>query len=560
MMTGSQAIVKILEQAGVEVVFGLCGDTTLPLYEALHDLKPSFRHVLTRDERSAAYMADAYARLSGRVGVCEGPSGGGVTYLMPGVAEANQSSVPLVALTSDIELTQIGRGTLTELDQDALYRSITTWTRTPTQAGELPWVLRRAFREAVSGRMGAVHVSLPLNVQNGQVEEKEVHIDPRYSRYPFTRTGPEAGPVKAAARLLAESRRPVIVAGAGVIRSQAWEEVEALAGLLGAPVATSISGKGSLAETHPLSLGVIGSNGGLAYRHEFVHAADLVLYVGCHTGSVTTEKWSLPAEGSAKIIQLDVDPARLGLNYRLAQGLAADAKLGLAALVEEVSDLLGGRPAGKVDPAEIARKREEFLAGREEFSSDLRPIRPERFVAELSRVLPKEAVVITDPGTPTPYLAAYHRLPLAGRWFVAPRAHGALGYALPAVVGGHLARPEAKVVGLMGDGSFGISAGELETIARLGAPVVLIVLSNACYGWVKAGQEACGGKYFGVDFSLTDHAAVARAYGLASGRVEEPGELSGAIEQALASPGPYLLDVVVQPLHEAKAPVSKWVA
>ena len=559
-MNGSQAIVRILEQAGVEVVFGLCGDTTLPLYEALYDLNPSFKHILTRDERSAAYMADAYARLSGRVGVCEGPSGGGVTYLLPGVVEANQSSVPLLALTSDIDLSQVGRGTLTELDQDALYRSVTTWTKTPTQAKELPWVLRRAFREAVSGRMGAVHVSLPLNVQNGPVEEGEVHIDPRYSRYPAARTGPEPGPLKAAAGLLSESRRPVIVAGAGVIRSQAWEELEGLAGLLGAPVATSISGKGALAETHPLSLGVIGSNGGLAYRHEFIRAADLVLYLGCHTGSVTTEKWSLPADGSTKIIQLDVDPARLGLNYRLAQGIVADAKLGLTALNQEVSDLLAGRPAGKMDPEQIARKRKDHLAKVEEFASEEIPIRPERFVAELSRALPDDAVIITDPGTPTPYLAAYHRLPQAGRWFVAPRAHGALGYALPAVVGGHLARPRSKVVGLMGDGSFGLSAGELETIVRLKAPVLLIVLTNGCYGWVKAGQEAAGGKYFGVDFSLTDHAAVARAYGLASARVESPGELKGALAQALTWPGPFLLDVVVQPLNEAKAPVSKWIA
>jgi len=555
---GSEALVRMLEQAGVEVVFGLCGDTSLPFYEALAG--SGLRHVLTRDERSASYMADAYARLSGRVGICEGPSGGGTTYILPGLAEANQSSVPLVAFTSDIDLRHRERGSLTELDQDALFRPVTLWTKTPASAEELPRAVREAFRRAVSGGLGATHLTLPLNVQEGQVPDEEVFIDPSLSRYPAGRPAPRPEAVRRIARLLRESRSPVIVAGAGVIRAEAWPELERLARLLGCPVATSISGKGAIAEVDPLALGVIGSNGGLAWRHQFVQRADLVFYVGCQAGSVTTDKWTLPRNRSAAVIQLDVDPTRLGRNYELKEGLLADAKLGLAALVEELEDELSGRSLAKVDPEEIARERAAHLARLDEFHSEDRPIRPERFLTELFQVLPEEALVLTDPGTPTPYLSAYYRLPRAGRWFVAPRAHGALGYSLPACLGAHLARPHSRVWSLMGDGSFGISAGELETIARLSPPVVLIVLANSCYGWIKAGQKARGDAYFGVDFSTTDHARVAEAYGLKSRRVEDPGDLAGALAWAAAAQGPVLLDVVVQPLQETRAPVAKWIA
>jgi acetolactate synthase-1/2/3 large subunit len=197
----------------------------------------------------------------------------------------------------------------------------------------------------------------------------------------------------------------------------------------------------------------------------------------------------------------------------------------------------------------------------EEFSSDAVPIRPERFLSALFRVLPEDAVICADAGTPCPYLSAYWQLPKAGRWFATPRAHGALGYALPAVVGAYFAVPDAgRVVGIMGDGSFGFSAGELETLVRLNLPVTLIVLNNSGYGWIKAGQKMLGGKYYAVDLSNTDHAAVARAYGMAAVRVEQPAELQKALADAMRATGPHLVDVIVQPLHEARAPVSAWIA
>jgi acetolactate synthase-1/2/3 large subunit len=554
---GSEAAVETLRRLGVQVIFGLCGDTTLPLYEALHDIDHGMRHVLTRDERSASFMADAYARLSGRTGVCEGPSGGGATYILPGVAEANGSSVPLVCLTSDIDQKDRGRGTLTELDQTALFRPVTRWTHMPAAASEIPRTLARAFRTAASGPMGAVHVGLAFDVQTGEAGSTILETDERGTRYPWSRPGPDAADVKNAAGILSAARRPAILAGAGVIRSEAWDSLRDLAHRLGAPVATSISGKGSIAETDPYSLGVVGSNGGLPYRHEILRRADILLVVGCSLGSVTTEKWTLPEKGSTRILQLDIDPDRMGLNYGIEAAMVADARSGLLALLEECG--LAGTP--RTDPDEIDQRRREHLESVSEFRSNETPIRPERFLAELLPRLREDAVLCVDPGTGCPYFSAYYRLPRAGRWFVSPRAHGALGYALPAVCGAYFAHPGAsRVLGIMGDGSFGISCGELETLARLSLPVTLVVLNNAGFGWIKAGQKLRGRKYYSVDFSDSDHAAIARAYGLAARRVESPADLAPAIEESLSSKGPFLLDVVVQPLHEAKAPVSKWIA
>lgn len=325
-MNGAEAIVTVLEDAGVEVVFGLCGDTSLPFYDALSRAS-GITHVLTRDERSASYMADAYARLSGRVGVCEGPSGGGATYIVPGVAEANGSAVPLVCLTSDVGVADRGKGTLTEMDQRALFASITRAAFAPRTAEEMRAMVRRAFSVATGGSLGACHVSLPFDLQAAPLVASSVPVT---DRYPRDRAAPSAESVKAAARILSDAHRPLIVAGAGVIRSEGWHELTALAEALGAAVASSIGGKGAIAESHPLALGVIGSNGGLPWRHDFVREADAVLYVGGGTGSVSTEKWSLPRAGSATFLQLDADPGVLGRGHRLAVGMEGDAQIGRA--------------------------------------------------------------------------------------------------------------------------------------------------------------------------------------------------------------------------------------
>ena len=261
-ITGAEAAVEMLKAHGVEIVFGLCGDTSLPFYDALAHLPHGMCHILARDERSAAYMADGYARVSGRVGICEGPSGGGVTYMIPGLAEANESSVPLLCINSDISVSARGRYTLTELDQQALMRPVTKWNRVIDRPADVPDSFREAFRQITTGRPGAAHVALPFDVQLGELDRAEVSAETRFGRCPAERPAPDARAVEASARLLAEAKRPIFICGGGVIISGAEPQLRSLAERLGIPVASTISGKGSLEEDHPLAAGGVGSNGG----------------------------------------------------------------------------------------------------------------------------------------------------------------------------------------------------------------------------------------------------------------------------------------------------------
>jgi acetolactate synthase-1/2/3 large subunit len=555
-LTGAEAVVEMLRAHGVEVLFGLCGDTSLPLYDALARLG-SPRHVLTRDERHAAYMADGYARVTGRVGVCEGPSGGGATYILPGLVEANESSVPILALNTDVSVSSRHRFTLTELDQGALMRPLTKWNAVLDRSADIPRTLRAAFEAMTAGRPGAAHIALPFDVQNGPVERADVWADPSLGTFPSRRVGPDPFFVELAAKLLRQARNPLFICGGGVVLSNAEDELMQLAEKLAAPVATTVSGKGAIDERCAHSVGVVGSNGGTPQTRAVVDAADVVVFVGCRAGSVTTERWRHPAPGRARIIHVDVDPSVPGRNYAVDVPVVGDARLCLASLNEALE---GYRRAGDLTFVD-AKKREKFTAFDALAASEDVPIKPERVVSALDRLLDKDAILVADPGTPCPYFSAYYQVKGAGRRFFSNRAHGALGYSLAASVGAHLGRPGVKTVAAMGDGSFGMCVGELETVVRLDLPITFVVISNATYGWIKAGQKTgYQQRYFSVDFSITDHARVAEAFGVRSFRVTDPAKLNDVLKQALAHGGPTLVDIVCQPLHEARAPVSEWVA
>ena len=556
-ITGAEAAVEMLKAHGVEIIFGLCGDTSLPFYDALARLPHGMRHILTRDERSAAYMADGYARVSGKVGVCEGPSGGGATYILPGLAEANESSVPVLGINSDISVASRGHYALTALDQGALMRPVTKWNAVLDRAQDIPQIFRTAFKQMTTGRPGAGHIALPFDVQNGAVDRADVFGDVTFGRYPAERVAPDPNRVERAAKLLRDAARPVFVCGGGAVIASAEPELLELAERLSAPVATTISGKGSINEEHPLAVGVVGSNGGTPETRAMVDQADLIIFVGCRAGSVTTERWRHPAPGKVQVIHLDVDAAVMGVNYAPEVALVSDAKLTLAALNEALATVQRPLEASAVERAQ----EQKFAKFHVLAESNDKPIKPERVVAALSQALDPDGLVVADAGTPCPYLSAYYQLRATGRRFFSNRAHGALGYSLPAAIGAHFARPQVKCVSVMGDGSFGFTCGELETAARYRLPITFIVISNATYGWIKAGQKSSyGQRYFSVDFNATDHAAVATAFGVKSWRVTEPEDLGKTLKQALAHGGPSLVDIVCQPLHEAKAPVSEWIA
>lgn len=561
-MKAAQALVEMLIRYGTTAIFGLPGDTSIDLYDALRAESGRITHIVARDERSAAFMADVYARLTGKPGICEGPSGGGASYMLPGVAEANGSSVAMIALTTDNPVGYQDQGALTDLDQPGIYRPVTKWATRVTSAEMLPRLVRRAFRMATGGRPGAVHLSLPKDVLGNEIPAAvAMHAEDACAHWPAYRTRPAPDTVTRAARRLAAADRPVIVAGGGAVSSGAHAELLALSRLLNIPIATTINGKGAIAETWRLSLGVVGANGGRPYANEMLRQADLVLFMGSKVNYVDTDNWRLPSLANPPcLLQIDVDPTELGNNYPIDEGLCGDAKLALADLLAALEDVKSPPDRGDWIDNLVKLKAAWRSHTRDLVSGSQGPIMPQRVVGELQRILPEETILVCDPGTPTPFVAAEFELPRPGRWAIFPRAQGGLGYAIPGVVGARLARPDLPVVGLCGDGSFAISAGDLATVARIGGPTVLILFNNRCYGWIKALQKLYqDGRYFSVDLAEPlDYVRVAEGFGLSGTRVNSPAEIAPALQQALDSGHPSFIEIATAPEHETLPPVAPW--
>lgn len=562
-MNGSEYLVRALRESGVDHIFGLPGDTGMAFYDSLYH-EPEITHVMTRDERSASFMADVYARVSRRLGVCEGPSGGGATYIIPGVAEAQGSAVPLLCMTSDTPVSEDYRNVLTELDQVALFRPITKWSERVHMASGMEDAVARAIRLAVSDRPGAVHLSLPADVLEQEFDgpgrarsARERDVVPR------GRSRADTQEVERAAVLIETAERPVIVAGGGVMISGAWDALTVLAETLNIPVATSINGKGAIAETSRCAIGVVGGNGARSYANQWIAESDLVVFVGTRTESTTTSHWTLPNRTTPpKMIQIDAASREIGNTYPVDAFLLGDARATLEDLLSAISDRSGlaTRLAPRIDV--LAQQRAIYWQDVDvEVGSESYPVKPQRLIATLRELMDDDTIIVADPGTPTPYLAAQYELRRAGRTTVIPRAYGGLGYAIPGVVGAHYAAPRKRIVGVTTDGSFGMSVGELETLSRLNLPIMLVHCSNGSFGWIKELQHLYHDqRYYSVDFSTVDYARIARGFGLKSFDVMDPADLKSTMQEALAYGGPTFVNVATLSQTVETPPVSGWEA
>jgi acetolactate synthase-1/2/3 large subunit len=353
----------------------------------------------------------------------------------------------------------------------------------------------------------------------------------------------------------------VIVAGGGVLTSRAWNELTTFAEATGIPVATSINGKGAIAETSDCSIGVVGNNGARSYANAWIAEADLILFIGTRTDSTTTVGWSLPPKANPPVtIHLDVSAREIGNNYLPGAFLQGDAGATLEDLLSAISDPGRLRRNNAQRLARLAMEREAYFERVADIATrNDRPIKPQRVTSALRSLLDDEAVVVADPGTPTPYLAAQYVLSRPGRATAIPRAHGALGYAIPGVVGAHFADPSRRVVGMLGDGSYGMSVGELETISRLNLPVVILQCDNGTYGWIKELQHLYHDqRYFSVDFTRIDYASIARGFGLQGYHVEDPADLEPTLQTALADGRPAFVNVVTEAQMTETPPVATW--
>jgi len=541
MSIGATKLVQSLEAQNVEYLFGVCGDTSVGFYHILSKYDGDIRHLLLRDERTAAFAADAYARISGKPGVCEGPSGGGATYLLPGLAEAGDSSVPVVGLNTTIPVRYRGQGVLTELDQKKLFNPVTKWNDSVDHSDQVPRKVREAFRHATAGRPGATHLSFPMEVLD-EPSEGEVYAEDRATHVPADRTPPGEEDISAAVSVLEESERPLIVAGGGIHTSKAWKELRSFAEQAGIPVAQTLTSIGCIGDS-PYSVGVVGENGYREYADEMIDNSDVLFLFGTAVESVWTEKWTNPPDRTKRIVHVDISPESIGKNYYTEVSIAADLKR----TIEKLDDAYDG--PRKWDEETIQERQEEWLAPyAAEFDSDEYPVRPERMVAGANEVLDDDAIIVSDPGTSCPYFAALYEFNSPGRHWITPRAHGALGYALPGIIGAYFAKPNSQIVGFTGDGSLGTGYGDLESLVRYDVDATLVVVNNSAFSWIEAGQRNYQEFSFGVDFEPMNYAAIAEEFGLAGYRVEDAAEYEQVLAEAVSTEGPALVDLPTRPL------------
>jgi acetolactate synthase-1/2/3 large subunit len=543
-MTGARALYETLRACGVTHVFGL--DSPEALYAEMD--RAEMRPITVRDERAGAIMADAYARVSGRPGVCTAIRGPGATNLITGLAEAWASSIPVVAVVNDVNTAAVGRNPIQEVDHLALVRPITKWAVRLDRPERVSELTARAFVLATSGRPGPTLVSCPDDVLAAD-GATAAGLRPGTRRYPHLRTGPDPAAIREAALVLGDAARPAIVAGGGVLSAGAWDELRLVAELLDAPVATTPLGKGAIDEDHPLAAGVMSAyTGGELGRgrvaNDAVREADVVLLVGTKTGNVATSNWTIP-DPSSRTVHIDVDAAEIGRNYR-SLGVVGDAKLALAALAEALRAAGPRSVSGR--RADLARALDDWRARiRPLAESSARPIRPERVLAEMARFVDDDTIVCADASYSS--LWAVDRLTLRrpGRRLVSARGFGGIGWALPAGIGAKLAAPDKRVLCLTGDGAFGYVFQELETAARYGLGVVVVVLNNSTFAYQKHAEQLHYGRSFETDLLDVDYAALARVLRCEGISVSDPAELTPALGAAIASGRPTVVNVVVDP-------------
>jgi len=551
--TGAEILCEAMVRCGVSTLFGVPGDTGVAFYDALAR-RPELTHVLMNDERGAVFAADAYARRRNRPGVVEVSSGGGATFCVGGLGESYAASVPMVVVSSDIHTASRGTGALTETDQVALFSGVTKRQFLVDGAARLPAVLAEAFEEAVAGRPGPVVVIVPEDVLD---EVATVVVPERSFAVPPVRTSPAPDSLAAFARALDGAERPAIVAGGGVHLSGAYEPLRRLAGRAGIAVATSIHGKGAIDEEDPLSLGVLGANGGREYATRYVADADVVLLVGTRANSTNTDGFRAPRRSGAVVAYVDVEEAsRAAHNYPDGLALVGDAH----AVLSTLDDLVAADEGRRARVAAwVAHERAEWTRAMRKRDDPAPALDPLRVVELVHELVPDGTPVVADCGTPTPYLAAAWTQRGAGRRMLLPRGHGPMGYAHPGGVGAAYAENGGRVVVFTTDGSMVMAAGALESAARSGLPIIYLQFSNGSLGWIKALQAFYHDeRFFSTQLSAYDAVSVARGFGVTARRAHSLQELAEALTEALAAGGPCLIDIPTPDEHACLPPVSSW--
>jgi acetolactate synthase-1/2/3 large subunit len=541
MMTGGRFMAETLHGYGVTHVFFV----PVIIQRAMLEMeKLGIKRILTHGEKAAAYMADGYARASHKPGVCAAQNVGAAN-LAAGLQDPFLAGSPVLAITGRKPRLSQHRNSYQEVDHLRPFSAVTKYSVPVDSAEQLPFLLRQALREATSGAPGPVHLDLEGTSGNIVMEgeaDLEVIIEENFTRVPAYRPEPEAAMVRAAAQVLSAAQRPVIVAGGGVTASGAQQEVVQLAEMMSIPVATSLNAKTAIPDGHPLSVGVCGSYSRTC-ANRLVSEADLVLYIGSHTGSQVTNEWTVPSLDTP-VIQIDIDPSELGRSYPAKATLQGDAKACLRRLIE-VLEPLGPRTEWVNRAQELVAEWREGVS--EVSNSDGSPIRPERLCKELTDYLPSDAVLVSDTGHSGIWTGTMIDLKEQTQQYI--RCAGSLGWGFPGALGAKCALPDRPVICFTGDGGFWYHMSELETALRYGINAVIVVNNNHSLNQEKRSNDRLYAGQPGNPEELwhmldVDLAKLAQAIGCFGIRVDQPGQIQSALEQAIASGKPAVIDVV----------------
>ncbi len=550
-ISGARFIAETFKGYGVTHVFFV----EAILREALVEMESlGINRVLTHSEKAAVYMADGYARVSRRAGICMAQSVGAAN-LAAGLQDPYLGLSPVIAITGRKALLAQYRHAYQEILHSPMFDPVTKYNVYVDTVEQLPYLLRQAFREANSGAPGPVHLDLidhSGRLIEGAEADMEVVIEKPFIHYPSSRPEPEKERVREAARILEDADRPVIVAGGGAIASLAGPEIVELAEMLSIPVATSLNGKATLLDNHPLNLGVVGSYSRWC-ANRIVSEADVVLFIGSHTGDQVTNNWTVPRPGTP-VIQIDIDPSEIGRSYSNTVGLMGDAKAAVRKLIECIDSKAKKNLWAQYAQTIVKEWREELEPFR---NSNALPIRPERLCKEITEALPSDAVLVADTGYAGIWTGTMVYLNHTGQSYI--RAAGSLGWALPASLGAKCAAPDRPVVCFIGDGGLWYHLSELETASRRGINTVTVVNNNHCLGQTITGINRAYGDRQGkrhemYKFREVNFARLAQEMGCIGIRVERPEEIADALEAALKADAPSVVDIVTDPECTAPTP------
>ena len=535
-LSGAQLLCRLLEEQGVEVLFGYPGGAIMPFYHALPEY-PRLRHVLVRHEQAAAHAADGFARASGRPGVCVATSGPGATNLVTGLATAHMDSSPVVAITGQVPRAMIGRDAFQETDVIGITLPITKHSVLVEDVTVLAARVREAFALATEGRPGPVLIDIPKDVQNQKIEWSEEAAPARSAP-----GGPPAPPgdvpdleagLRQAAALIAEAERPLLLVGHGVILSGAYAEVRALAEKTGIPVVTTLLGISAFPDGHPLHLGMPGMHGEVHVNRAIQHA-DLLVGIGLRFDDRVTGNTAGFAP-RARIVHVDLDPAEIGKNVEVSVGLAGDAK----AIVARLTALVAPRQcdAWRAEIQGFVRTRQESYRG---------GMAPEAILAGIHEVTGGRCTIVSDVGQHQMWVAKLYPYTL-------PNSHitsgglGTMGFAVPAAMGVHFARPHQPVWAISGDGGFQMNMQEIATMVQERIPVKMAIFNNGYLGMVRQWQQFFHGRrYSATPIWSPDYVKLAEAYGIAGYRVEHARQIEEAVARAMREPGPALVEFLIE--------------